>query len=202
MTHTGPHTHTSISVQGRQGRAYPRWNPSIWPQLSQLGNLTENHKGRETTSCLGPHGHNNPQRMLKSRPRVSASTLQGPSAPPATSPALRGNANSGARKSLSGMGQNSLWSEKQRGRTVCGEGGPMVSWARCSSELAWNTTRWPGTALLAKTTGQGIPGWLSGFAPAFGPGRDPGVQGWSPASGSLHGACFSLCLCLCLSLSL
>ena len=26
--------------------------------------------------------------------------------------------------------------------------------------------------------------------------------GWSPTSGSLHGACFSLCLCLCLSLSL
>ena len=41
----------------------------------------------------------------------------------------------------------------------------------------------------------GIPGWLSGLAPAFGPG-------WSPTSGSLHGACFSLCLCLCLALSL
>ena len=50
--------------------------------------------------------------------------------------------------------------------------------------------------------GVGIPGWLSGLAPAFGPGRDPGVQGSSPTSGSLHGACFSLCLCLCLSLCL
>ena len=39
----------------------------------------------------------------------------------------------------------------------------------------------------------GIPGWLSGFAPAFGPGRDPGVLGSSPTSGSWHGACFSLC---------
>ena len=36
---------------------------------------------------------------------------------------------------------------------------------------------------------------------AFGPERDPGVLGWSPMLGSLHGACFSLCLCLCLFLS-
>ena len=47
----------------------------------------------------------------------------------------------------------------------------------------------------------GQPEWLSGLAPAFGPGHDPGDPGSSPASGSLHGACFSLCLCLCLSLS-
>ena len=32
------------------------------------------------------------------------------------------------------------------------------------------------------------------------PGCDPGDLGWSPASGSLRGACFSLCLCFCLSL--
>uniref|UniRef100_A0A8C0P2I2 Metadherin n=1 Tax=Canis lupus familiaris TaxID=9615 RepID=A0A8C0P2I2_CANLF len=49
----------------------------------------------------------------------------------------------------------------------------------------------------------GIPGWHSGLAPAFGPGRDPGDPGSNPASGlPVHGACFSLCLCLCLSLSL
>ncbi|XP_072647567.1 cotranscriptional regulator ARB2A isoform X21 [Canis lupus baileyi] len=48
----------------------------------------------------------------------------------------------------------------------------------------------------------GTPGWLSGLASAFCPGRDPGVLGSSPTSGSLHGACFSLCLYLCLSLSL
>ena len=48
----------------------------------------------------------------------------------------------------------------------------------------------------------GIPGWLSGLAPAFSPGRDSGVLRSRSASGSLHGACFSLCLCLCLSLSL
>ena len=47
-----------------------------------------------------------------------------------------------------------------------------------------------------------IPGWLSGLVPAFRPGRDPRDLGSSPASGSLQGACFSLCLCLCLSLSL
>ena len=48
----------------------------------------------------------------------------------------------------------------------------------------------------------GIPGWLSGLVPAFGPGHDPGVPGSNPTSGSLDGACFSLCLCLCLSLFL
>ena len=31
--------------------------------------------------------------------------------------------------------------------------------------------------------------------------HDPGVPGSSPTSGSLQGACFSLCLCLCISLS-
>ena len=46
----------------------------------------------------------------------------------------------------------------------------------------------------------GISGWLSSLAPAFGPGRDPGVPGSNPTLGSLHGACFSLCLSLCLSL--
>ena len=30
----------------------------------------------------------------------------------------------------------------------------------------------------------GIPGWRSGLAPAFGPGRDPGDQGSNPTSGS------------------
>ena len=40
------------------------------------------------------------------------------------------------------------------------------------------------------------------FSAACRSGRDPGDPGSSPTSGSLHGACFSLCLCLCLSLSL
>ena len=42
--------------------------------------------------------------------------------------------------------------------------------------------------------------WLSGWAYAFGSGRDPGVQGLSPISGSPQGARFSLCLCLYLPL--
>ena len=46
------------------------------------------------------------------------------------------------------------------------------------------------------------PGWLSGWASAFGSGRDPTVLGSSPTLGSLGGSCFSLRLCLCLPLSL
>ena len=37
---------------------------------------------------------------------------------------------------------------------------------------------------------------LSGFPPAFGSGHDPRDPGSSPTSGSLRGACFTLCLCL------
>ena len=40
------------------------------------------------------------------------------------------------------------------------------------------------------------------FGAAFSPRCGPGDLGSSPTSGSLHGACFSLCLCLCLPLSL
>ena len=35
-----------------------------------------------------------------------------------------------------------------------------------------------------KTNMFGIPGWRSGLAPAFGPGRDPGDPGSNPTSGS------------------
>ena len=45
----------------------------------------------------------------------------------------------------------------------------------------------------------GIPGWLSGLAPAFGAGCDLGVPGLSPTLGSLHGACLCLCLSICVS---
>ena len=34
------------------------------------------------------------------------------------------------------------------------------------------------------TEGFGIPGWCSGLAPAFGPGRNPGDPGSNPTSGS------------------
>ena len=37
---------------------------------------------------------------------------------------------------------------------------------------------------LIPKTFSGIPGWRSGLAPAFGPGRDPGDPGSSPMSGS------------------
>ena len=49
-----------------------------------------------------------------------------------------------------------------------------------------------GSEATLKRTVLGIPGWLSGLATAFSPGRDPGVPGLSPAS--LHGASFSLYL--------
>ena len=49
----------------------------------------------------------------------------------------------------------------------------------------------------------GIPGWRSGLAPAFGPGRDPGDSGSNPTSGSRcmepasPSACVSASLSLC-----
>ena len=43
-----------------------------------------------------------------------------------------------------------------------------------------NTTE----TLFFKFIGAGIPGWRSGLAPAFGPGRDPGDRGSNPTSGS------------------
>ena len=51
---------------------------------------------------------------------------------------------------------------------------------------------------------EGIPGWRSGLAPAFGPGCDPGDPGSSPTSGSrgMEPASPSACLSLSVSLSL
>ena len=50
----------------------------------------------------------------------------------------------------------------------------------------------------------GIPGWHSGLAPAFGPGRDPGDPGSNPTSGSrcMEPASPSACVSASLSLSL
>ena len=53
-----------------------------------------------------------------------------------------------------------------------------------------------------RTGRSGDPWVAQGFSACLWPRADPGDQGSSPTSGSLHGACFSLCLCLCLSLSL
>ena len=51
---------------------------------------------------------------------------------------------------------------------------------------------------------QGIPGWRSGLAPAFGPGHDPGDPGSNPTSGSrcMEPASPSACVSASLSLSL
>ena len=45
---------------------------------------------------------------------------------------------------------------------------------------------------VCQNSKNGIPGWLSGLALAFGPGHDPGDLGSSPTSGSLQAACLSL----------
>ena len=55
-------------------------------------------------------------------------------------------------------------------------------------------------SLALKILRSGTPGWLSGWASAFGSGRDPGVLGSSATSGFSPGASFSFCLCICLSL--
>ena len=49
---------------------------------------------------------------------------------------------------------------------------------------------------------EGIPGWRSGLAPAFGPGRDPGDPGSNPTSGSRCMETASPSAYVCLSLSL
>ena len=54
-----------------------------------------------------------------------------------------------------------------------------------------------------KKKSMGIPGWRSGLAPAFGPGRDPGDPGSNPTLGSRcmepasPSACVSASLSLC-----
>ena len=56
----------------------------------------------------------------------------------------------------------------------------------------------------SKTILEGIPGWRSGLAPAFGPGRDLGDPGSSPTSGSqcMEPPSPSACVSASLSLSL
>ena len=56
---------------------------------------------------------------------------------------------------------------------------------------------------LTKKDNYGIPGWHSGLAPAFGPGRDPGDPGSNPTSGSrcMEPASPSACVSASLSLS-
>ena len=49
----------------------------------------------------------------------------------------------------------------------------------------------------SKMSLEGIPGWLSGLAPAFGPGRDPGVPRRTPG---MEPASLSFCVSASLSL--
>ena len=41
-----------------------------------------------------------------------------------------------------------------------------------------------GFGSISGIVNRGQPGWLSGLAPAFGPGHDPGDPGSNPTSGS------------------
>ena len=61
---------------------------------------------------------------------------------------------------------------------------------------------WTVLGNLLEMQNLGDPWVAQRFSATFSPGHDPGGLGSSPTSGSLHGACFSLCLCLCFSLSL
>ena len=61
----------------------------------------------------------------------------------------------------------------------------VADWrALARSPLCWLSL--VGMAQVAKLSdfSKGIPGWRSGLAPAFGPGRDPGNLGSNPTSGS------------------
>ena len=73
----------------------------------------------------------------------------------------------------------------------------MSSAIQAADDRALSSVEDRQVELLKEHNLMGIPRCLSGLAPAFGPGYDPGVLGSSPALGSLHGACFSLCLSLC-----
>ena len=64
------------------------------------------------------------------------------------------------------------------------------SLSECNFSLGWKLIK-IGAAWVAQR-----------FSAAFSPGCDPGDPGSSPTSGSLRGACFSLCLCLLPFLSL
>lgn len=68
----GPNEHTSISTQGGRGGGRAGWNPSTWPQLSQLGCVRENHKVGEKYFLFGTVQAKTLSRTLQTWPRVSA----------------------------------------------------------------------------------------------------------------------------------
>ena len=65
-------------------------------------------------------------------------------------------------------------------------------------------TKWRKKNSYVGKTKLEIPGWRSGLAPAFGPGRDPGDPGSNPTSGfrCMEPASPSACVSASLSLSL
>ena len=65
-----------------------------------------------------------------------------------------------------------------------------------------NRIEWKAETI--QTCNSGIPGWRSGLAPAFGPGRDPGDPGSNPTSGSrcMEPASPSACVSASLTFSL
>ena len=79
---------------------------------------------------------------------------------------------------------------------------------RCPSKDEWIKKMWSMYTMeyysAIRNDKYGIPGWRSGLAPAFGPGRDPGDPGSSPKLGSqcMEPASPSACVSASLSLSL
>ena len=83
----------------------------------------------------------------------------------------------------------------------------QLEWEELDEKLkSWVSTMGQESAadgLPVKYMSKGIPGWRSGWAPAFGPGRDPGDPGANPTSGSRGmepaspSACVSASLSLC-----
>ena len=80
-----------------------------------------------------------------------------------------------------------------------------VETTQCPSASEWKVKLWSDHTTVYYPAIKRDEAWAAQvaqrFSATFSPGPDPGDQGSSPISGSLHGACFSLCLCLCLSFS-
>ena len=73
------------------------------------------------------------------------------------------------------------------------EAGRLMEWSvenRYSGVSSYERVLIPKPLWKLEIAYRGIPGWLSGLAPAFGPGCDPGVLGSNPTSSSLCGAAF------------
>ena len=85
-----------------------------------------------------------------------------------------------------------------RGRGHSRQGGLAAGWAPRlrRGQLSLVDCEQGRASFWAKTHNIGNSWEAQQFSAAFGPGCDPRVPGSSPASGSLRGACFSLCLCL------